>query len=97
MTSPSHNSSVTRDRDALVFSGTLDRTAVPALWKTCAPWLTGITRIELAAVDRVDSAGVALLAELAALTGADVVEGNPAGLAELRRAYRLGAALDFAT
>lgn len=97
MTSTAHIASVQRDGDALVFSGTLDRDAVPALWKSCASWNTGITRLDLAAVDRVDSAGVALLAELAARTGASRVEGDPIGLAELRRAYRLGATLNFAT
>jgi len=89
--------SVRRDGDALVFSGTLDRDAVPALWTQCAAWQSGVTRLDLVAVDRVDSAGVALLAELAARTGASAVEGDPIGLAELRRAYRLGATLDFAT
>lgn len=91
------HASVRRDGDALVFRGALDRAAVPALWKACAPLLAGITRLELSAVDRVDSAGVALLAELSARTGGPVVEGDPVGLVELRRAYRLGPTLDFAT
>lgn len=97
MSSAARIAAVQRDGDALVFSGTLDRDAVPALWTQCAAWQTGITRLDLAAVDRVDSAGVALLAELAARTGATMVDGEPIGLAELRRAYRLGATLDFAT
>ncbi|WP_222566084.1 STAS domain-containing protein [Novilysobacter antarcticus] len=97
MSSSAHIASVKRDGDALVFSGTLDRQAVPALWTRCAAWQSGITRLDLAAVDRVDSAGVALLAELAARTGATTVAGEPTGLAELRRAYRLGATLNFAT
>ncbi len=89
--------SVRRDGDALVFLGTLDRAAVPALWKACTPLLAGITRIELAAVDSVDSAGVALLAELSGRAGGVVINGIPEGLAELRRAYRLGPTLDYAS
>lgn len=96
MRSPAPIASVERDGNALVFSGVLDRDAVPALWGRCAAWSNGITQLDLSAVERVDSAGVALLAELAARTGADEVLGEPAGLAELRRAYRLGATLDFA-
>ena len=50
-------------------------------------------------VTTVDSAGLALLAELAArlrAAGAAVaIEGEPAGLAELRTAYRLTPGLDF--
>lgn len=94
--SAAHNASVRRDGDALVFSGTLDRAAVPALWTACVPLSGGTARLDLSAVDRVDSAGVALLAELADRTGARNVDGTPAGLAELRRAYRLGPTLDYA-
>ena len=85
-----------RDGDALVFRGALDRAAVPALWKACTPLLAGITRLELSAVDHVDSAGVALLAELAARAGGATVDGSPVRLVELQRAYRLGPTLDFA-
>lgn len=96
MTIATASASVRRDGDALVFTGVLDRAAVPAVWKACMPLLAGITRLELSAVDRVDSAGVALLAELSGRTGITSVKGSPAGLAELRRAYRLGPTLDFA-
>ncbi len=89
--------SVRRDGDSLVFTGTLDRVATPALWKACMPLLTGITRLDLSTVSSVDSAGVALISELAARTGAATVDGDPIGLAELRRAYRLGPSLEFAT
>jgi phospholipid transport system transporter-binding protein len=48
-------------------------------------------------VTRVDSAGVALLAELSTRAGAAVaIDGTPPGLAELRAAYRLTAGLAFA-
>jgi phospholipid transport system transporter-binding protein len=47
----------------------------------------------------VDSAGLALLAELAARLraagAAPHIEGEPAGLSELRTAYRLTSGLDF--
>lgn len=91
-----HDASVRREGDALVFGGTLDRAAVPALWAACTSLSGGVLRLDLAAVDRVDSAGVALLAELADRTGARNVDGTPDGLAELRRAYRLGPTLDYA-
>lgn len=96
MTDAARSSSVRRDGDALVFTGLLDRAAVPALWTVCASLQNGVTRLDLSAVERVDSAGVALLAELAGRTGVSGVDGNPAGLAELRRAYRLGPTLDYA-
>jgi phospholipid transport system transporter-binding protein len=48
-------------------------------------------------VARVDSAGVALLAELATRSGTTVViDGTPPGLVELRAAYRLAPTLAFA-
>lgn len=91
-------SQVRRDGDALIFSGALLRGGVTALWKQIgAP--TGVRRLDLRAVERLDSAGLALLAELAARAGAgaDVaIDGEPAGLAELRAAYRLTPNLAFA-
>ena len=75
-------SQVRRDGDALIFSGALLRGGVTALWKQIgAP--TGVRRLDLRAVERLDSAGLALLAELAAR-------------AELRAAYRLTPSLAFA-
>jgi phospholipid transport system transporter-binding protein len=56
-----------------------------------------VNRFDLAAVTRVDSAGVALLAELSTRTGTAVaIDGMPPGLAELRAAYRLTPGLAFA-
>ncbi|MGY1426066.1 STAS domain-containing protein [Lysobacter sp. A289] len=86
---------VSRDGDALVFNGALEREAVPALWKSALPHLQGVIRFELGQVSRVDSAGVALLAELASRADQAAIVGDPAGLAELRAAYRLGPDLDF--
>lgn len=88
---------VTRDGEALRFAGALVRERVPALWRQALPLLAGVARFDLSAVDRVDSAGVALLAELAARAGGGVAfAGEPAGLAELRAAYRLQPDLAYA-
>ena len=91
------SASLRRDGGTLVFAGTLVRDAVPALWtegRACDRWRA---QARLAAVDRVDSAGLALLAELAEGRGDNVeVVGDPRGLAELRRAYRLSPSLSFA-
>ena len=87
---------VQRDDDALVFAGTLSREAVAALWPDATPALDGVRRFDLSAVERVDSAGLALLAELAARAGGVEVAGDPPGLPELRRAYRLSPSLSFA-
>lgn len=87
------------DGDALAFAGALDRAAAARLWPSASQSLAGVQRIVLTEVTTVDSAGLALLAELAArLRAAGVVpriEGEPAGLAELRTAYRLTHGLDF--
>ena len=88
--------SVVRDGNALRFSGALLRDAVPAVWRQGMPLLAGVDRFDLARVDRVDSAGVALLAALAARTGGVSIDGAPHGLADLRGAYRLGPGLAFA-
>jgi phospholipid transport system transporter-binding protein len=90
------NPSVRRDGDALVFSGELVRDAVPSAWKQALPILGGVRRLDLAAVARVDSAGLALLAELAARAEGTTVEGEPEGLAELCAAYRLSPGLAYA-
>jgi phospholipid transport system transporter-binding protein len=88
---------VTRAGEALRFTGALLRGQVPALWRQALALAPGARRFDLSGASRVDSAGVALLAELAARAGGDVaIDGDPAGLADLRAAYRLQADLDFA-
>ena len=86
-----------REGDALAFAGPLDRAAAIALWPSASRALDGVQRIVLTQVTTVDSAGLALLAELAArLRSAGRtprIEGTPHGLAELRAAYRLDADL----
>ena len=80
--------------EALRFAGTLVRANVPALWKRLPP-LDGVRTLNLREVVSVDSAGLALLAEVAERAGVAAVEGAPQGLAELRSAYRLDAGLGF--
>jgi len=94
---PTSNAGLRRDGDALVFTGALLRDDVAALWRQASAALDGVRRFDLQAVARIDSAGLALLAELAARAGGGIaVDGTPAGLAELRAAYRLDPALGFA-
>jgi phospholipid transport system transporter-binding protein len=80
-----------------VFTGALDRAAVAALWRQAQPLLKDLRRLELAAVSEVDSAGLALLAELAARAPGVSVIGTPPGLTELRTAYRLDEGLGFSS
>lgn len=91
--------SVTRQGGTLAFDGVLDRAAAIALWSQASRALDGVRRLDLSAVASVDSAGLALLAELAERLRAQgtppALTGTPAGLAELRDAYRLGAELEF--
>lgn len=87
----------TRQDDAFIFTGTLDRAAAAALWPQLQKSVKGVRRFDLGAVSRVDSAGLALLAELAAMAGdAVTLQGRPYGLDELRTAYRLQDDLSFA-
>lgn len=90
---------VRREGEALRFSGALVRDAVPALWRAAQPQAVGARGIDIAAVTRIDSAGLAMLSALAgAATGGGIdVTGQPPGLADLRAAYRLDAALGFAS
>lgn len=87
--------------DTLRFAGALSRDAVPALWKQLPP-LDGVRTLDLAAVTSIDSAGLALLAELAArASGAPLAlalppDGAPDGFTELCAAYRLDPRLGFA-
>jgi phospholipid transport system transporter-binding protein len=94
----SNPASVSRQDTALVFSGVLDRAAVTALWPALQA-SSGVQVLDLTAVPRVDSAGLALLAELAArlrAQGSDPrFNGAPAGFNELGAAYRLAPSLDF--
>ncbi len=87
--------SVARDAHTLVFCGALERAAVAGLWRQAQPLRAGVQQLDLKAVSHLDSAGLALLAALAG-DGLEVI-GAPAGLAELRAAYRLDERLAFAS
>ncbi|KRA16992.1 MULTISPECIES: STAS domain-containing protein [unclassified Lysobacter] len=88
---------VRREGEALVFAGALERAAVAALWRQAQPLLKDLRRLDLSAVSEVDSAGLALLAELAARAPGVSVIGTPPGLTELRAAYRLDEGLGFSS
>lgn len=95
---PPSDASLKVEGDALVFAGALDRPAIAALWPAAQAAIGQARRIDLRAVSHVDSAGLALLTELAARRDyAIVLEGDPPGLAELRAAYRLAPDLAFET
>ena len=87
--------SVRRDGPALAFAGALVREAVPALWADARRLAADAERFDLSAVSSVDSAGLALLVELAQRGGGVPVSGDPPGLDGLRRAYRLSPTLTF--
>lgn len=87
--------SVRKDGEALVFAGALDRAAAARLWPQARALAAGVRRFDLSGVESVDSAGLALLAELATQAPQVTVVGTPAGLNELRAAYRLDASLGF--
>lgn len=90
--------SVTHTGEALRFAGVLSRGNVAGLWKQLPKQLGGIRRLELGEVSALDSAGVALLAEIAARCGGDVaIEGGTEALSSLSSAYRLDATLGFAS
>jgi phospholipid transport system transporter-binding protein len=95
---PAAEARIERDGEALRFAGALDRAAAATLWPRALPLLGGVRRFDLGAVSAVDSAGLALLAELAARAGGGVtLAGHPPGLAALGEAYRLDAGLGYAS
>lgn len=95
---PPSDASLKVEGDALVFAGALDRPAIAALWPAALIAIGQAHRIDMRAVSHIDSAGLALLTELAARRDyAIVLEGDPPGLAELRAAYRLAPDLAFET
>ena len=60
------NDQLQRNGDTLAVSGVLDRAAVTDLWPRALAQLAGARTLDLSGVQRLDSAGVAMLAELAA-------------------------------
>lgn len=88
--------SLRRDGDTLHLDGALLAPAIAALWMPALTAVAGARRIDVGAVARVDSAGVAFLAELMQRAGAADLRGDPPGLSALRAAYRLTPALAYA-
>ena len=88
-------SSVRRDGERVVFTGTLDRGAVTGLWPQATVAATGAQVLDVSNVASVDSAGVAMLVALAARMAAVRVEGAPTGMADLLAAYRLQPTFGF--
>lgn len=92
----SDRASVRRDGEALVFSGALLRDAIAGLWPRALEALDGVRSLDLTAVPRIDSAGLALLSALSGRAGGSMaISGSPEGLEELRAAYRLSSSLAF--
>jgi phospholipid transport system transporter-binding protein len=93
------NASLQLDGPRARLVGVLDRDAVVALWPTLKSLPAAVTELDLTAVPRVDSAGLALLAELTEQARGNgrtlVLNGSPAGFNELSAAYRLAPSLDF--
>lgn len=83
--------------DALLrLRGRLVRASVAEVWPQALAALDGVHALDLHAVEALDSAGLALLAELLErLPPQDTprIEGQPPGLAGLRAAYRMNADL----
>ena len=92
MASADAGTSAERAGALLRLRGRLDRDSVPALWPQALRALDGAQGLELHGVDALDSAGLALLSELAARIasrGPMRIEGAPSGLAALCAAYRM--------
>ena len=87
--------SLQRDGARLRIAGDLIRATVPGLWRPALAALPGVRALDLSGLGRVDSSGVALVAELATRAGGVTVSGEPAPLAALRAAYRLDPAFEY--
>ncbi|TLX22627.1 STAS domain-containing protein [Thermomonas fusca] len=87
--------SVERAGTLLRLRGRLDRASVAGLWPRALAALDGAQALDLQAVEALDSAGLALLAELADRLPQATrrIEGEPPGLAGLCAAYRMNADL----
>lgn len=87
--------SVGRAGALLRLRGRLDRASVAGLWPQALAALDGAQGLDLHAVQALDSAGLALLAELADRLPREArrIEGQPPGLAGLCAAYRMNADL----
>jgi len=84
---------VVREGEALRFHGAVLREDVATLWLAAIPLLAGARTLDLAGVDALDSAGLALFGELMQRNAALQLATPPADLDALRQAYRLDARL----
>ena len=84
---------VVREGEALRFHGPVLREHVATLWLSAMPLLAGARTLDLAGVDALDSAGLALFGELLQRNPALQLTAAPADLDALRQAYRLDARL----
>ncbi|MBY6095691.1 STAS domain-containing protein [Ferrimonas balearica] len=83
-----------REDEALVVSGDLNQASVPGLWPLSPEWLVApLVRLELAGLNSIDSAGLALLLELEAVAQqqgqALSWQGCPDDLRQLMQLYDL--------
>lgn len=96
MPTPSSKPGVERAGETLRFAGALTREAIAPLWPQATRLLGGVRVVDLRDVARVDSAGMAFLAELAArVEPPPAIHGEPDGFRALCAAYRLGPTLAF--
>lgn len=72
----------------IVLPQRVTRDDVARLWRELAPRAKGATQVELAGVREIDSAGVALVLELAAVANATIVNA-PARYLALAAAHRV--------
>jgi|JI10StandDraft_1071094.scaffolds.fasta_scaffold1056041_2 phospholipid transport system transporter-binding protein len=85
---------VVREGEALRFHGPVLREHVATLWLSAMPLLAGARTLDLAGVDALDSAGLALFGELMQRNATlQLAMPPPADLDALRQAYRLDARL----
>lgn len=85
----------TRDGETLALRGELDQDLLVPLWEARAQATDGVSAIDLSAVTRVDTAGLALLAHFIALVrrqgGEAKLTGKSENLQTLVRLYNLPA------
>lgn len=95
-----HAAAIRREGETLHVEGALLRADIARLWRNPPATFVGLRRIDLGGVDRIDSAGLAMLSLIAAQNEGvaidGVIDGTPEGLPELRAAYRLNDSLGFA-
>ncbi|HHW4679489.1 MAG TPA: STAS domain-containing protein [Xylella sp.] len=91
--------SLHRDGKALVLKGPLNRDAVLELWPLIETQRHGICQLDLTGLSRLDSTGLALLAELMEQIHIQEnlprIVGHPPGFDELLAAYRMSSDLQF--